>query len=168
MMMHIAGMGIYRELEVSGSEKAWLITCRSERVRASDRQKEWNLDKNPYMGFVYAAFQERATFISHGNTARLAKKSGDPVLARICGTIAADEKRHENAYVKIVEKLLEVDPTVTMVAISNMMRKDKIQDLTAEGRRAQDFLCGLPPKIRRLQKRADKIDLIAGVGLVRV
>ncbi|PNX63097.1 stearoyl-acyl-carrier desaturase, partial [Trifolium pratense] len=55
--------------------------------------------------------------------ARLAKKSGDFVLARICGTIAADEKRHENAYVKIVEKLLEVDPTETMIAISNMMRR---------------------------------------------
>ncbi|MED6209215.1 Stearoyl-[acyl-carrier-protein] 9-desaturase 6, chloroplastic [Stylosanthes scabra] len=84
---------------------------------------EWNLDKNPYMGLVYTSFQERATFISHGNMARLAKKNGDPTLSRICGTIAADEKRHENAYEKIVEKLLEVDPTVTLVAISNMMRK---------------------------------------------
>ncbi|KAL4336500.1 hypothetical protein AHAS_Ahas12G0016400 [Arachis hypogaea] len=155
------------------------------------------------MGFVYTSFQERATFISHGNTARLAKENGDPVLARICGTIAADEKRHENAYTKIVEKLLEVDPTETVVAISNMMRKgitmpahlmqdgkdprlfnhfarvaqrlgvytvadyadileflidrwklEKIQDLTSEGRRAQDFVCGLAPKIRRFQERA--------------
>ncbi|KAL0354094.1 UNVERIFIED_CONTAM: Stearoyl-[acyl-carrier-protein] 9-desaturase 6, chloroplastic [Sesamum angustifolium] len=47
----------------------------------------------------------------------------DPVLARICGTIAADEKRHEHAYVKIIEKLLEVDPNETMLAISKMMRK---------------------------------------------
>ncbi|MED6184289.1 Stearoyl-[acyl-carrier-protein] 9-desaturase 6, chloroplastic [Stylosanthes scabra] len=165
---------------------------------------EWNLDKNPYMGLVYTSFQERATFISHGNMARLAKNS-DPILSRICGTIAADEKRHENAYEKIVEKLLEVDPTVTMVAISDMMRKgitmpahlmqdgrdphlfdhfsavaqrlgvytvahyadileflierwklEKIQDLTAEGGRAQDFVCGLPQKIRRLQERMDQ------------
>ncbi|QHO51862.1 hypothetical protein HN51_020988 [Arachis hypogaea] len=164
---------------------------------------ECDVDKNPYMGFVYTSFQERATFISHGNTARLAKENGDPVLARICGTIAADEKRHENAYTKIVEKLLEVDPTETVVAISNMMRKgitmpahlmqdgkdprlfnhfarvaqrlgvytvadyadileflidrwklEKIQDLTSEGRRAQDFVCGLAPKIRRFQERA--------------
>ncbi|XP_016184935.2 stearoyl-[acyl-carrier-protein] 9-desaturase 6, chloroplastic-like [Arachis ipaensis] len=164
---------------------------------------ECDIDKNPYMGFVYTSFQERATFISHGNTARLAKENGDPVLARICGTIAADEKRHENAYTKIVEKLLEVDPTEAVVAISNMMRKgitmpahlmqdgkdphlfhhfaavaqrlgvytandyadileflidrwklEKIQDLTSEGRRAQDFVCGLAPKIRRFQVRA--------------
>ncbi|MCI33900.1 stearoyl-acyl-carrier desaturase, partial [Trifolium medium] len=59
-------------------------------------------ENNPYLGFVYTSFQERATFVSHGNTARLAKEGGDPVLARICGTIAADEKRHENAYSKIV------------------------------------------------------------------
>ncbi|KAH0768471.1 hypothetical protein KY285_004342 [Solanum tuberosum] len=81
------------------------------------------IENNPYMGFVYTSFQERATFLSHGNMARLAKEAGDPVLARICGTIAADEKRHENAYIKIVEKLLEVDPNTTMLAIANMMKK---------------------------------------------
>ncbi|KAI3457334.1 hypothetical protein Pfo_013997 [Paulownia fortunei] len=81
------------------------------------------LENNPYQGFVYTSFQERATFVSHGNTARLAKDGGDPVLAGICGTIAADEKRHENAYVRIIEKLLEIDPNETMLAIGNMMRK---------------------------------------------
>lgn len=157
------------------------------------------------MGFVYTSFQERATFVSHGNTARLAREGGDPVLARICGTIAADEKRHENAYAKIVEKLLEVDPSGAMTAIGDMMRKkitmpahlmydgedphlfdhfsavaqrrgvytaddyadilefligrwglEKLEGLTAEGRRAQDFVCGLAPRIRKLQERADE------------
>ncbi|KAD4586307.1 hypothetical protein E3N88_23908 [Mikania micrantha] len=163
-------------------------------------------ENNPYLGFVYTSFQERATFVSHGNTARLAKDAGDPVLARICGTIASDEKRHENAYVKIVEKLLEVDPTGAMMAIADMMKKkitmpahlmydgqdpslfehfaavaqrlgiytaddyadileyligrwklEKIEGgLTGEGRRAQDFVCGLAPRIRKLQERADE------------
>lgn len=161
-------------------------------------------ENNPYLGFVYTSFQERATFVSHGNTARLAKEGGDPVLARICGTIAADEKRHENAYSKIVEKLLEVDPTGGMLAIGDMMEKkitmpahlmydgqdpklfehfaavaqrtgvytandyadileflierwrlEKLEGLTGEGKRAQDFVCGLAPRIRRLQERAD-------------
>ncbi|XP_055818737.1 stearoyl-[acyl-carrier-protein] 9-desaturase 6, chloroplastic-like [Solanum dulcamara] len=76
-------------------------------------------ENNPYMGFVYTSFQERATFLSHGNMARLAKEAGDPVLARICGTIAADE----NAYTRVIEKLLEVDPNATMLAIANMMKK---------------------------------------------
>lgn len=157
------------------------------------------------MGFVYTSFQERATFISHGNTARLAKDRGDPVLARICGTIASDERRHEFAYSKIVEKLLEVDPTGAMLAIADMMRKkitmpahlmydgedpklfehfaavaqrlgvytahdyadilefligrwrlEKLEGLMGEGKRAQDFVCSLAPRIRRLEERADE------------
>ncbi|KAI6691062.1 hypothetical protein NL676_027890 [Syzygium grande] len=173
-------------------------------------------ENNPYLGFVYTSFQERATFVSHGNTARLAKEGGDPVLARICGTIAADEKRHENAYSRIVEKLLEVDPAGAMVAIADMMRKkitmpahlmydgqdpklfehfsavaqrlgvytaddyadilefligrwrlEKLEGLTAEGRRAQDFVCGLAPRIRRLQERAEERARMMGPQGVR-
>ncbi|XP_062099625.1 stearoyl-[acyl-carrier-protein] 9-desaturase 6, chloroplastic-like [Humulus lupulus] len=163
------------------------------------------MENNPYMGFVYTSFQERATFVSHGNTACMAKKCGDPVLARICGSIAADEKRHENAYVKIVEKLLEVDPNDAMIGIANMIKKnitmpahlmfdgcnpklfehfsavaqrlgvytvndyadileflierwrlEKIQGLTAEARCAQDFVCRLAPRIRKLHERIDE------------
>ncbi|KAH7569609.1 hypothetical protein JRO89_XS06G0207900 [Xanthoceras sorbifolium] len=62
-------------------------------------------ENNPYNGFIYTSFQERATFISHGNTAKLAKDHGDLKLAQICGIIAVDEKRHETAYTKVVEKL---------------------------------------------------------------
>ncbi|KAH0748968.1 hypothetical protein KY290_028200 [Solanum tuberosum] len=36
------------------------------------------LENNPYLGFVYTSFQERATWSSHGNMARLATKGGDP------------------------------------------------------------------------------------------
>ncbi|XWS65240.1 hypothetical protein CRYUN_Cryun05aG0075400 [Craigia yunnanensis] len=81
-------------------------------------------ENNPYNGFIYTSFQERATFISHGNTARLAKAHGDTNLALICGTIAADEKRHEAAYTKIVEKLFQIDPNGTMLALADMMRKN--------------------------------------------
>uniref|UniRef100_A0A6V7NHV9 Acyl-[acyl-carrier-protein] desaturase n=1 Tax=Ananas comosus var. bracteatus TaxID=296719 RepID=A0A6V7NHV9_ANACO len=80
-------------------------------------------ENNPYLGYVYTSFQERATFVSHGNTARLAKARGDAVLARLCGTIAADEKRHEHAYARIVEQLLELDPDGAVIAIADMMRK---------------------------------------------
>ncbi|PHT94135.1 Acyl-[acyl-carrier-protein] desaturase, chloroplastic [Capsicum annuum] len=80
-------------------------------------------ESKPYMGLMYSSFQERATFLSHGNMARLAKEAGDPVLVRLCGTIAANEKRHENAYTKIIEKLVEVDPNATVLAVENMMKK---------------------------------------------
>lgn len=53
-------------------------------------------ENNPYLGFIYTSFQERATKISHGNTARHALEHGDDTLAKICGLIAADEGRHES------------------------------------------------------------------------
>ncbi|XP_050258593.1 stearoyl-[acyl-carrier-protein] 9-desaturase, chloroplastic [Quercus robur] len=160
-------------------------------------------ENSPYLGFIYTSFQERATFISHGNTARHAKEHGDSKLAQICGTIAADEKRHETAYTKIVEKLFEIDPDGTVMAFADMMRKkismpahlmydgrddnlfehfsavaqrlgvytardyadileflvgrwnvEKMTGLSAEGRKAQDYVCRLPPRIRRLEERA--------------
>ncbi|XP_022743454.1 stearoyl-[acyl-carrier-protein] 9-desaturase, chloroplastic-like [Durio zibethinus] len=160
-------------------------------------------ENNPYLGFIYTSFQERATFISHGNTARLAKEHGDLKLAQICGFIASDEKRHEGAYTKIVEKLFEIDPDDAVLALADMMKKkismpahlmfdghddnlfehyssvaqrigvytakdyadileffvgrwnvEKLTGLSGEGRRAQDFVCGLPVRIRRLEERA--------------
>ncbi|KAI3978308.1 hypothetical protein MKX01_013106 [Papaver californicum] len=163
-------------------------------------------ENNPYLGFIYTSFQERATFISHGNTARHAKEHGDLKLAQICGTIAADEKRHETAYTKISEKLFEIDPDGTVLAFADMMRKKiampahlmydgqddnlfehfssvaqrlgvytakdyadileflvgrwnvaKITGLSAEGRKAQEYVCGLTPRIRRLEERAQAL-----------
>ena len=58
-------------------------------------------ENNPYLGFTYTSFQERATKISHGNTARHALEHGDEILAKICGSIASDEGRHEIAYQRV-------------------------------------------------------------------
>ncbi|XP_056695425.1 stearoyl-[acyl-carrier-protein] 9-desaturase, chloroplastic-like isoform X2 [Spinacia oleracea] len=157
-------------------------------------------ENNPYLGFIYTSFRERATFISHGNSARLAKDHGDINLAKICGLIAADEKRHETAYSKIVEKLFEIDPDTTILAFADMMRKkvsmpahfmydgcdynlfdhfaarlgvysardyadvmqhlvgywqvEKLTGLSSEGRKAQEYVCGLPQRIRIIEERA--------------
>ncbi|XP_021752330.1 stearoyl-[acyl-carrier-protein] 9-desaturase, chloroplastic-like [Chenopodium quinoa] len=159
-------------------------------------------ENNPYMGFIFTAFQERATFFSHGNTARLAKEHGDINLAKVCGLIAADEKRHETAYTKISQKLFEVDPDTTVIAFANMIRKrismpghlmhdgrdfnlfshftavaarlgvytvtnyaevmehlvnywkvDQLTGLSAEGRKAQEYVCTLPHRIRSIEER---------------
>ncbi|XP_047955361.1 stearoyl-[acyl-carrier-protein] 9-desaturase, chloroplastic-like [Salvia hispanica] len=161
------------------------------------------VENNPYLGSIYTSFQERATFVAHGNTARQATEHGDIKLAQICGTIAADEKRHETAYTKIAEKLFEVDPDATMLAFAHMMKKkismpahlmydgrddnlfhhfsavgqrlgvytagdyadilehlvarwkvENITGLSAEGQEAQDYVCNLSPRIRRLGERA--------------
>ncbi|XP_057780179.1 stearoyl-[acyl-carrier-protein] 9-desaturase, chloroplastic-like [Salvia miltiorrhiza] len=42
-------------------------------------------ENSPYLGFIYTSFQERATFVSHGNTARQAREHGNIKLAQICG-----------------------------------------------------------------------------------
>ncbi|KAK6786889.1 hypothetical protein RDI58_015414 [Solanum bulbocastanum] len=139
--------------------------------------------------------------------AKLATEGGDPMLTCICGTIAADEKRHKHVYTRIVEKLLEVDPNATMPAIAHMMKKkiimpmhlmyegqdpnifehfsaiserqgiytsrhyaeileffiirwklETLEGLIGKARRAQDYVCGLPPRVRKLESRAKKIE----------
>ncbi|KAK3118853.1 hypothetical protein QOZ80_9BG0709480 [Eleusine coracana subsp. coracana] len=78
---------------------------------------------SPFHGFVYVAFQERATAIAHGNTARLVGAVGDQALARICGTVAGDEKRHEAAYTRVMGKLFEADTDAAVRAMAYMMRR---------------------------------------------
>lgn len=79
-------------------------------------------EKDPYRGFVYTSFQERATKVSHGNVGKLAKKSGDTNLQRICAKIAGDEGRHEKAYQTFVEEILKRDPDGLLAVFGDMMR----------------------------------------------
>uniref|UniRef100_A0A0A9DD22 Acyl-ACP desaturase n=1 Tax=Arundo donax TaxID=35708 RepID=A0A0A9DD22_ARUDO len=78
---------------------------------------------SPFHGFVYIAFQERASAVAHGNTARLvgARRAGDDALARICGTVGGDEKQHGAVYTRIMGKLFEVDPDAAMRTMAYMM-----------------------------------------------
>jgi len=78
--------------------------------------------KDPYRGFVYTSFQERATKISHGNVGKLARDAGDMGLFRVCSKIAADEGRHEKAYQKFCEEILERDPDGLLAVFGDMMR----------------------------------------------
>uniref|UniRef100_A0A0E0KF69 Acyl-[acyl-carrier-protein] desaturase n=1 Tax=Oryza punctata TaxID=4537 RepID=A0A0E0KF69_ORYPU len=165
---------------------------------------------SPYHGMIYGAFQERATFISHGHTARLAGQHGDRTLAKICGVIAADERRHEAGYTMASARLFELDPDGMVRALADVMRgkvtmpgqfmsdgrdgdgehslfarfsavaqragvytardygdlvehfvrRWRVAELAAglsgEGRRAQEYLCGLAPKIRRMEELAHR------------
>ncbi len=77
---------------------------------------------DPYLGFVYTSFQERATKISHRNVAVLAKKAGEEHLHRICGLIAGDEARHEKAYKLFMTRVFEIDPVGAVLAFAKMMR----------------------------------------------
>jgi acyl-[acyl-carrier-protein] desaturase len=166
---------------------------------------------SPYHGIIYGAFQERATFISHGHTARLAARHGDAALAKICGVVAADERRHEAAYTMACAKLFDADPDGMARALAHVMRANVTmpgrlmsdgragegdqgslfdrfsavaqragvytasdyadlvehfvrrwrlaeleEGLSGEGRRAQKYVCGLAPKIRRMEELAQR------------
>lgn len=78
--------------------------------------------KDPYRGFVYTSFQERATKISHGNVGKLAREAGDKNLAKICAIIAGDEGRHEKAYQRFVTEILQRDPDGLIDVFGAMMR----------------------------------------------
>ena len=165
-------------------------------------------ENNPYLCFVFTSFQERATKLSHGSTARLAKTCGDETLAKLCGAIAADEARHEAAYTRTMDAIFKKDPNGAVLAFADMMRKKIVmpahlmddglhgstnggrnlfedfsevaQDigvytaedyisimehllgrwdvagltgLSAEGMKAQEFLCTLPPRFQKLAER---------------
>jgi len=78
--------------------------------------------KDPYRGFVYTSFQERATKVSHANVAKLARRDGDTKLAKICNMIAGDEGRHEKAYQLFSEEILKRDPDGLLMVFGDMMR----------------------------------------------
>ncbi len=77
---------------------------------------------DPYRGFVYTSFQERATKISHRNVGILAKQAGEDRLHKICGLIAGDEARHEKAYKLFMSKIFESDPAGAVLAFAKMMK----------------------------------------------
>ena len=79
-------------------------------------------ENDPYLGFVYTSFQERATKISHRNVGVLAKRAGEDHLHKICGMIAGDEARHERAYKLFMSKIFELDPAKAVLAFAQMMK----------------------------------------------
>jgi acyl-[acyl-carrier-protein] desaturase len=77
---------------------------------------------DPYKNFVYTSFQELATYISHLNVAKIAKKKGHKALAKMSRIIAGDEMRHHLAYTEFVKEIFKVDPSEMMLAFQHMMK----------------------------------------------
>ena len=75
-----------------------------------------------YAALIYAAFQERATRVTHGNVGRLAAAQGDENLARICRKIGGDETRHEVFYTRVIGEVMERDPEGGMLAYRAMLK----------------------------------------------
>ncbi|MGB2128759.1 MAG: acyl-ACP desaturase [Flavicella sp.] len=78
--------------------------------------------RDPYKTFVYTSFQELATYVSHNNVAKLARKAGMKGLAKMSKIIAGDEMRHHLAYVEFIRQIFAVDPSEMMLAFCDMMK----------------------------------------------
>jgi acyl-[acyl-carrier-protein] desaturase len=78
---------------------------------------------DPYRNFIYTSFQERATNISHRRVASKVKATGNTLLAKLCGSIAADEARHANAYIDFAKRIFSMDGSEMMLAFQDMMKK---------------------------------------------
>jgi len=96
-------------------------------------------EKDPYRGFVYTSFQERATKISHGNVGKLGKIYGDTNMQKICAKIAGDESRHEKAYQTFVTEIIKRDPNGLMSVFGDMMRGQIVMpaELMTDGKDAE-------------------------------
>lgn len=78
--------------------------------------------RDPYKTFVYTSFQELATYVSHNNVAKIARKAGMKGLAKMSKIIAGDEMRHHLAYVEFVRQIFAIDPSEMMLAFCDMMK----------------------------------------------
>ena len=78
--------------------------------------------RDPYKNFIYTSFQELATYISHNNVARIAKKKGHKALAKMSKIIAGDEMRHHIAYTEFVKQIFAIDPSEMRGAVQHMMK----------------------------------------------
>jgi acyl-[acyl-carrier-protein] desaturase len=78
--------------------------------------------RDPYKNFVYTSFQELATYISHNNVAKIARKNGHKLLAKMSKIIAGDEMRHHLAYTEFIRQIFQHDPSEMMLAFQYMMK----------------------------------------------
>lgn len=121
--------------------------------------------RDPYKTFVYTSFQELATYISHNNVAKLARKAGMKGLAKMSKIIAGDEMRHHKAYVEFVRRVFAVDPSEMMLAFCFMM-KHKIEMPAMYLRQSMEAKATLFDKFSDVAQRAgvytafDYIDIL--------
>ena len=121
--------------------------------------------RDPYKNFVYTSFQELATYVSHNNVAKIARKAGMKNLGKMCKIIAGDEMRHHKAYTEFIRQIFAIDPSEMMLAYFDMM-KLKITMPAMHLRESYDNKGGLFEKFSEIAQRAgvytsfDYVDII--------
>ncbi len=121
--------------------------------------------RDPYKNFVYTSFQELATYVSHNNVAKIARKAGMKNLGKMCKIIAGDEMRHHKAYTEFIRQIFAIDPSEMMLAYFDMM-KLKITMPAMHLRESFETKGGLFEKFSEIAQRAgvytsfDYVDII--------
>jgi len=121
--------------------------------------------RDPYKNFVYTSFQELATYVSHNNVAKIARKAGMKNLGKMCKIIAGDEMRHHKAYTEFIRQIFAIDPSEMMMAYFDMM-KLKITMPAMHLRESFETKGGLFEKFSEIAQRAgvytsfDYVDII--------
>jgi acyl-[acyl-carrier-protein] desaturase len=88
-----------------------------------DGQRE---PKTPLEVLPYVAFQELATVIAHKNTGESCKTEGDAIAKNLFQEIKKDETRHWVVYRDLVRAAFDVDPNLTMKAVSKEVHDFKM------------------------------------------
>jgi acyl-[acyl-carrier-protein] desaturase len=81
-------------------------------------------------GVAYVSFQELATRVSHRNTGVV---SGDPICDQLMQRIALDENLHMLFYRNVMAGALEVSPTASMEAITDVVKNFQMPGAGIEG-----------------------------------
>ncbi len=103
----------------------YLLTSRAvdpvqlERLRMDHMSTGYTAQHDDMLrSLAYVSFQELATRVSHRNTGKL---TGDPVADQLLARVAADENLHMVFYRNLLKAALEIDPSQTMRAITDVV-----------------------------------------------
>ena len=103
----------------------YLLTTRAvdpvqlERLRMDHMSTGYTaLHDDMVRSLAYVSFQELATRVSHRNTGKI---TGDPVGDQLLARVAADENLHMVFYRNLLGAALEIDPSQTMRAITDVV-----------------------------------------------
>jgi acyl-[acyl-carrier-protein] desaturase len=94
-------------------------------------------DKTALEAVAYVSFQELATRVSHRNTGRA---TGDPIADKLLARIATDENLHMVFYRNLMAAAFEVDPDMSMRAVTKEVTQFQMPGASMAGFRKNSML----------------------------
>ncbi|KAL6553905.1 hypothetical protein OROMI_019578 [Orobanche minor] len=140
------------------------------------------MENNPYLEFIYTLFQERATFVSHGGSTmtcsspryagrlrrtrsrtrrptRRSWRSSSRWTRRDRARLGRHDAQgdHNAAVPQRLGVYTARDYADILEFLVAQWEVEKLTGLSGEGRKAQEYVCGLPLRIRKLEERAQQV-----------